>query len=160
MQDFFEQLEHVWPVATIGSSPILYASISVLHYFTIFLVVGSVAVVDLRVLGVLARTRRLVQLSEEIFPLLWTFLTIALVSGFLLFLTDGGDYYPDKWFRFKMLVVLLAIAAVIFVRRNVDAWDREPRIPAIAKFAAVVSLLLWVGAILAGVDIAALSGLG
>jgi hypothetical protein len=160
LQNFFEQLEHVWPVAALGSTPILYASISVLHYFTIFLLVGSVAVVDLRVLGVLARTRRLVQLAEEIFPLMWTFLTIALVTGFLLFLTDGGDYYPDKWFRFKMLVILLAIVSILFVRRNVDAWDRQPRMPAVAKFAAVVSLLLWLGAILAGVDIAALSGLG
>jgi hypothetical protein len=160
LQNFFEQLEHVWPVAALGTTPILYASISVLHYFTIFLLVGSVAVVDLRVLGVLARTRRLVQLAEEIFPLMWTFLTIALVTGFLLFLTDGGDYYPDKWFRFKMLVILLAIVSIIFVRRNVDAWDRQPRMPAVAKFAAAVSLLLWLGAILAGVDIAALSGLG
>jgi len=35
-----------------------------------------------------------------------------------------------------------------------------PDVPASAKVIAAVSLMLWLGAILAGVDIAALSGLG
>jgi hypothetical protein len=43
---------------------------------------------------------------------------------------------------------------------GVPKWDQLPAIPAWAKIVAAISLLLWVGAILAGVEVPALSGMG
>jgi type III secretory pathway component EscU len=77
-----------------------------------------------------------------------------------MFATDAGDYYPDKVFRVKMTVILLALIFAVIVKQNVPNWDRLPSISTGAKLVALVSLLLWVGAILAGVEIAAISGLG
>jgi hypothetical protein len=59
-----------------------------------------------------------------------------------------------------MLTILLAFIFAVIVQWNVPKWNRSPVMPAAAKVAAFLSLILWLGAILAGVEIAALSGLG
>jgi hypothetical protein len=59
-----------------------------------------------------------------------------------------------------MLVILLAVVFTVVVQVGLRKWNQLPAVPASAKVIAAVSLILWLGAILAGVDIAALSGLG
>jgi uncharacterized membrane protein len=160
MLSLCEWLEHTWLISTIADTGWIYATVSVTHYFTLFVLVGTIVLVDLRVLGVAARNQSVAQIAEALFPWTWTALGLALLSGFIMFATDAGDYYPDKIFRIKMTVILLAVIFAVIVRRNVPKWDRAPVIPAGAKLVAFVSLALWIGAILAGVEIAAISGLG
>jgi hypothetical protein len=159
MRGIFEGLEHAAWVMTIAETGWLYAAISVTHYFTLFVLVGTIVLVDLRILGVAARSQSVTQVADTLFPWTWTALGLALLSGFLMFLTDGGDYYPDPVFRVKMTVILLALISAVIVQRNVRKWD-QPVTPIGAKLTAFVSIVLWVGAILAGVEIAAISGLG
>jgi hypothetical protein len=59
-----------------------------------------------------------------------------------------------------MTVLALAIIFTIIVHRSVPSWDKSPVISKGVKTVALISLVLWVGAILAGVEIAAISGLG
>jgi hypothetical protein len=158
--NFFESLEHTSWVMTIAETGWLYATVSVIHYFTLFVLVGTIVLVDLRILGVAARSQSVTQVAETLFPWTWTALGLALLSGFLMFTTDGGDYYPDPVFRVKMTVILLALISAVIVQRNVRKWDQAPVISMGAKLVAFVSIVLWVGAILAGVEIAAISGLG
>ena len=160
MRNFFEWLEHTSWVATIGETGWLYVTISVIHYFTLFVLVGTIVLVDLRILGVAARSQSVTQIAETLFPWTWTALGLALLSGFLMFTTDGGDYYPDRVFRVKMTVIFLALISAVIVQRNFRKWDQAPAISLGAKLVALVSIVLWVGAILAGVEIAAISGLG
>jgi hypothetical protein len=63
-------------------------------------------------------------------------------------------------FQAKMLVILLAVIFTVIVQRGQRRWNQLPAVPTVAKVIAALSLLLWLGAILAAVDIAALSGLG
>src|ERR1700688_2543267 len=151
MRGMFEALEHASWVATIAQTGWLYATISVTHYFTLFVLVGTIVLVDLRILGVAARSQTVTQLGDTLFPWTWTALGLALLSGFLMFTTDGGDYYPDPVFRVKMTVILLALISAVIVQRNVRKWD-QPVTPIGAKLTAFVSIVLWVGAILAGVE--------
>ena len=160
MRDFFEGLEHASWVMTIAETGWLYAAISVTHYFTLFVLVGTIILVDLRILGVAARSQSVTQVAETLFPWTWTALALALLSGFLMFVTDGGDYYPDRVFRVKMTVILLALITAIIVQRNFRKWDQAPAMSTGAKLVAFVSIVLWIGSILAGVEIAAISGLG
>ncbi len=51
----WEALEQMGWVKTFGSTGWMYASVSVIHYLTMFWFIGSMAVVDLRVMGVAAR---------------------------------------------------------------------------------------------------------
>jgi len=158
--NFCEWLEHTALISTIAGTGWMYASFSVLHYFSLFVLVGTIVLIDLRVLGLAARSQRIATVAEQLFPWTWTALGLALFSGFVMFATDAGDYYPDRIFRIKMTVIFLALVFAILVHRNIPKWDRSPGTSAAAKLVALVSLLLWVGAILAGVEIAAISGLG
>jgi len=59
-----------------------------------------------------------------------------------------------------MSVILLALISAGIIQRNFRKWDQAPAISMGAKIMALFSIVLWVGAILAGVEIAAISGLG
>jgi hypothetical protein len=156
----WESLEHVGWIMILANTGWLYAAVSVIHYFTLFFFIGTIVLVDLRILGVADRNQTIAQLAEQLLPWTWIGFTLAMISGFLLFATDAGDYAPDKVFQAKMLVILLAVVFTVMVQKGVRKWNQLPTVPAGAKLVAFASLVLWVGAILAGVDIAAISGLG
>jgi len=136
------------------------ASLEVIHYFSFFVLVGATAIVDLRVMGLAARRQSAEQISAAAFPWAWTGLAFAVLSGFVMFAGDAGDYLHNAVFYRKLLVVLLAIIFGAVVQRNAGKWDHLPAIPTGAKLVALVSLLLWVGAILMGVDVPAITGVG
>ena len=138
----------------------LYATFAVIHYFSMFILIGTIVILDLRILGVAAKKQGVAQLAETLSPWTWTALAFALLSGFTMFMTDATDFFPDIVFRVKMTVLFLAIVFTIIVQRSVPKWDRLPAISSGAKMVALVSLILWLGTILAGVEIAAISGLG
>jgi len=66
MGNFFEGLEHTSWVMTIAETGWLYAAISVTHYFTLFVLVGTIVLVDLRILGVAARSQSVTQLGNTV----------------------------------------------------------------------------------------------
>jgi uncharacterized membrane protein len=153
-------LEHASWVTKLSGTGWMYQAVEITHYFSLFVLIGTTLIVDLRVLGVTARRQSVSQLAQQFFPWVWTALILALLSGFLMFTTGAGDYYADTVFRVKMSVILLAILFTIIVQRNAAEWDRPAANHALFKLAAFASLVLWIGAILAGVEIAAISGLG
>jgi hypothetical protein len=156
----WEALEQMGWVKTLSSTGWMYASVSVIHYLTMFWFIGSMAVVDLRVMGVAARKRNLTELSEQIYPWAWTGMVLAIVSGFFMFLTDAGDWAPDPVFHVKLLMIVVSIALAIVVQVMVPKWAVLPEIPAWAKILALVALLFWVGTILSASEIPAMEGLG
>ena len=156
----WESLEQVGWVKFLATTAWLYSSVSVIHYFTLLFFIGTIVLVDLRILGLAGRGQTISLLADQLLPWTWIGFTLAMISGFLLFATDAGDYAPDRVFQAKMLVILMALIFTVIVHRGQRKWNQLPAVPAGVKVIAAVSLLLWLGAILAGVDIAALSGLG
>lgn len=156
----WEVLEHVRWVQTVATTAWLYSSVSVIHYFTLFFTIGTIVLVDLRVIGIADRNQTLAQLAEQMLPWTWVGFAFAMISGFILFITDAGDFAPDHVFQAKMLTILVAVIFTIIVQLRIPDWNKAPAMPTGARVLAFVSLLLWLGTILAGVDIAALSGLG
>jgi len=77
-----------------------------------------------------------------------------------MFAGSATAYYRNDIFYDKMGVILLAIVASIIVQQKVRKWDQLPAMPAWAKLIAVVSIGLWIGAIVAGVEVPALTGVG
>ncbi len=129
----WEALEQMGWVKTLSSTGWMYASVSVIHYLTMFWFIGSMAVVDLRVMGVAARKRNLTELSDQIFPWAWTGMVLAIVSGFFMFLTDAGDWAPDPVFHVKLGMIILSIVFAILVQRGAPKWSALPEIPTSAK---------------------------
>jgi hypothetical protein len=156
----WETLQHTEWVATLADSRWLYGLISVVHYCSLFFCVGTIVLLDLRILGIANRNRALAALAEQLQPSTWIGLGFALVSGFLLFATEAGDYAAVTPFRVKMLIIVMAVIFTLFVQCNVAKWDRAPVMPIAAKLLALASIVLWLGAILAGLEIAPITGLG
>ncbi|HLJ23131.1 MAG TPA: hypothetical protein VKT71_03425 [Candidatus Acidoferrales bacterium] len=146
-------LQHSWWVASLDGSVALSVLVELGHYFGFFLIVGSIVVVDLRILGLAGRGHDAARLAGQLFPVMWTGLFFALLTGFLMFADDAVALFPNPVFRIKLLVVLLAVIFGAIVQWRVGRWDRFARIPVSAKCLAAVSLALWIGAILSSVEV-------
>jgi len=147
-------------IAAINGTSWTAAALEIVHYFSMFVLVGSMVIVDLRVLGLVGRRQDATQLADRLFPWIWASLALNFLSGFLMFAGSATAYYHNDIFYDKVAVILLAIVANIIVQQKVRKWDQLPAMPAWAKLLAVVSIGLWVGAIIAGVEVPALTGIG
>jgi hypothetical protein len=125
-----------------------------IHVIAVALVVGSIFMVDLRLLGVAARAYPISTVTRELTPWSWAGFVIATVTGAGMFIVRPAAYAENPAFQVKLLLLVLAglNVAVFHVRalRDVARWDTATATPVKARLAGAVSLLLWAGAILAG----------
>jgi hypothetical protein len=122
-----------------------------IHIAGFALSIGTIALVDLRMLGLAMRSQPSAVLAKTLAP--WTLvgLAIMLISGPLIFSSDPNMYLRNISFRFKMVALLLAIIYNYTLHRW--AVYRDPA-PAAGKIVAVLSLGLWVSVVAGGLFIA------
>jgi hypothetical protein len=156
----WEALEQMSWVQTMGTTGWMYSTISVTHYVTMFWFIGSIAFVDLRVMGLAARDRNIAELARELFPWAWIGFTLSSISGFLMFATAAGDWAPSKHFHIKLGFIAVSALFAIIVQKSAPKWSEAAETTSAAKLVALVSLLLWVATIVSGSLIPALEGLG
>ena len=131
----------------------LYPSVETVHITGIALLVGSIAILDLRLLG-LSRSLPVQRLAAHILP--WSIASFVLIvpSGLAMFVAHAGDLLSNTVFAVKMCLILLAgaNAGVLHagVFRNAGQWDVDVMPPLAARAAAAASLLLWVSVIACG----------
>lgn len=161
---FCEWLEQVPWIVAVNSSSTGAVIVELIHYISFFLLVGTIVFVDLRVLEIAARNKNVRTLAEQLFPLSWVGLIFATLSGFVLFAGDATAFFRADVFQFKILVILTAVIVGLLLQWQVTRPRRSPEISLAAGFAtkslAFLSLVLWIGAILASLEVAALTGLG
>lgn len=156
----WDALEQASFIKTLDTTGWMYTAVSVTHYLGIFLCVGSVVLVDLRVLGLAARKRNAGELAKQLFPWAWIAFTLAIVSGFLMFATDAADWAPSRVFHIKLALIATSVAFTLIVQRGVPKWSEASETPGVAKMIALISLVLWIATILSASEIPALEGLG
>jgi Family of unknown function (DUF6644) len=156
----WEALEHLSWVQAIGNSTWMYSTVAVTHYISMFWFIGSIAVVDLRIMGLAARDHSVRNLAQELFPWAWLGCALAVISGFLMFATDAGDWAPSPHFHIKLVLLGLAIVFAAIVQKSAAKWSEASDIPATAKLIALISLLLWIATVLSASEIPAKEGLG
>jgi hypothetical protein len=131
----------------------LYPSIEILHIFGFVTLVGSIAMLDLRLLG-LSRQIPVRALAGHLLP--WTFgaLIIIVPTGLMTFVAHASDFISNTAFVLKVSLIFGAgLNAAVFHMgpyRTVGQWDTAIATPAAAKFHAMVSLLIWMGVISCG----------
>ena len=131
----------------------LYPSVETVHIVGIALLVGSIVVLDLRLLG-LSRSLPVRRLSAHILP--WTAASFVLIipSGLAMFVAHAGELIANPVFAVKMCLILLAGAnAGVFhagVFRSAGKCDVDVMPPLAARAAAAVSLLIWISVIACG----------
>jgi hypothetical protein len=147
-----------WPISTVmrGETPgteWVFPIVETLHVMAFTIVVGSIAMVDLRLLGITSRNSTVSRLTKEVLPWTWTAWVMAAVCGSLLFLGKAETYAGNLQFRLKFVCMgLAALNMLVFhfgAYRQVARWDSgEP--PASAKMAGALSMSLWIAVVFFG----------
>jgi hypothetical protein len=121
-----------------------------LHLLGVVVVVGSVVVMNLRLLG-LGRVLPVRALHGFLIPLCLVALLAVVPSGLALFALHAQALIGRGVFFYKMLLLFAAaINALIFYTgsfQTVASWDAGRLPPAGARLAALVSLLIWIAVI-------------
>lgn len=142
-----------WAVA-ISQSGWLFPTIETVHVLALTMVVGSIAMVDLRLLNLAYRDRTVREISDEVLPYTWIAFVVAALFGFLLFASAATKYYGIATFRAK--IVLMALAGVNMMifqfipYRTVDDWGGVRQTTRAAKICGGMSLLLWLSVVALG----------
>jgi hypothetical protein len=131
----------------------LYPIVEIFHIAGFVILVGAVAMFDLRVLG-LSRGVSTRALARHLLPWSAGALIVIVPTGLLMFSAHATDFIENPAFVTKITLILIALAnAVAFhvgVFRGVDGWDTHRTAPAAARLHAIASLLLWIAVISCG----------
>jgi uncharacterized membrane protein len=112
------------------------------------------AILDLRLLGVIMRRRRVSSVATQFLPWVWTGFTVMVLSGAILFAAEAVKCYHSPFFRTKVVLIGIAgLNALVFhmtVFGDVASWDEADRAPWRARFAGACSLAVWVAVVAMG----------
>ena len=124
-----------------------------IHVLASTFLVGSILMVDLRLLGLAARSHAASRIIREIVPWTWGAFAVSTLAGLGMFIVRADHYVDSRAFQVKaVLLVLVGINMAVFhlgTARGMPRWDTAAVTSAAARFAGACSLLLWVGIMLA-----------
>jgi hypothetical protein len=131
-----------------------YPAILSLHLTFIALSAGMILATNLRLLDVALRRRSVADVIDQLrWPKRIGFVAVA-TCGLLLASSKAEEYYYNAFFWAKMsLLALIAVHGLVFrgtVYNKAAAMDQAGRIPARAKLAASLSIVLWIGVVCCG----------
>jgi len=145
--------ETKWSIALLESL-YMYPWIESAHVLSICFFVGILLFVDLRLMGVAFTKLSISEMNKKVLP--WSLFGFGLMTltGFLLFYAIPVRSYQNIFFRFKVILILLAgLNAFLFHRQmKVEGmiWDEGKSIPKSVHLKAAASLVLWSGVIISG----------
>ena len=133
---------------TIARSDWMFPTLETIHVISIVTVIGCVAAMDLRLLGITSRGKSVQATEHDTLPIVWIAFAIALVTGSLLFVSKATSYMVNPYFLTKDALMVLAglnmLAFHFYFSKDIDHWGRPGgAIPMGAKLSATLSLLLW-----------------
>jgi len=118
-----------------------------LHFIGFAFSIGTIAIVDFRLLGWAMRRQSAAQLTADLDPWTRAGFAVMLTTGFLMFSADAVTYHNNPSFQFKMVCLLLALLFHFTIHRKVARSDGPPLA---AKFVGALSLLLWTAVVAGG----------
>jgi hypothetical protein len=120
------------------------------HVAFLAVVVGSILIVDARLMGFGARHLPFSLLSQRLLPWTWGAFAGAFTTGFLMFIANAVTYSGNTPFLIKMALLAGAGLNMLFFHlvtyRSVTQWDSGKPVPA-ARAAGILSSLLWIGVV-------------
>lgn len=153
IEAWFATLEGLTPIAALRVSQWAYPLVNALHILGIGLLLGSILPLDLRLLGLWP--------AVPIAPL-WAVLTrtaavgllLAMASGVVLFAAGASDYARSPLFLAKMPLVAAGVVNALLLHRlagpALEGMLRTDRVPRRVRLAALMSMALWLSAMLLG----------
>jgi hypothetical protein len=154
ISDLLGSVESSNAATTIRNSLYLFPLIESFHVIGLSMVFGTIAIIDLRLLGVASTRRPFTRVASDILKWTWVAFGLTVTTGLLMFITNADVYYHNLFFRSKMALLALAgINMLMFeltAGRSVHRWDKDQSAPLAGKTVAAVSLLLWITIIFMG----------
>ena len=124
------------------------------HILAIAMVLSAVAIIDLRLLGIVT-VYSLEQAVSRFVPLIWTGLAILLMTGAILIVAEpkrtlNGN--PAFYLKMGMLVVAVGVTVAFqaAIRRNVALFSVGARHRHLLQVSALATLALWFAIAIAG----------
>jgi hypothetical protein len=135
----------------IQQSTWMFPTIETVHVFALAAVFGSIALVDLRLLGLVSKDRKVTVVTNELLPLTWGAFALAAISGTLLFTSRAADYmhiieFPTK-FVFMALAGVNMLVFHLVTQKSISKWDAGKPILG-ARVAGGLSLFFWAAVII------------
>jgi len=126
-------------------------STQIVHIVSIAIVMTSMAMLDLRLVGIAGRRQSLTQMAGRYLPWVWVALIVLLCSGTILIIGEPERELQSTmfWLKMSLLAAVLVLTGIfqLVLYRSSDFWDRN-------RFAGVllgsVSLAMWIGIVAAG----------
>lgn len=140
----------------IGFSRWLYAGVATAHVLSIAVLVGSILVLDLRLIG-LARLIDVRRLAGLVVPVAAVALGSAVLSGALLFIGRAAEYAAFGTFQIKMALLAVAVTLTLVAHARYGA-HLQRATPRQASRIGLASIALWLGIATAGRMIAYVHG--
>jgi hypothetical protein len=133
-------------------SSYFFPAIEVIHLLGLTLLLGSVLVINLRLLGATMRRQPIADVARATSRLLWLGATLSVASGLFLFLTEAVKCYYNVAFWYKMGFLLSAVVFQLGMHWWLNGAPSTSR--RLVKCIAALSLTLWFGVAVAGRAIA------
>ncbi len=150
---FFVSCETNWPGSWFKNARWVFAIDETFHIMALGMLIGTLVIVDLRLLGLGMRRQSVAQLSRFLGP--WTLFGVAsmIITGIPLFMSEAIKLSKSTPFFYKMVFLLCAVTLHFTLHRKVTA-SSASQDSGLGKLAASLSLLCWLGVALAGRAIA------
>jgi len=151
---FLKALEATGLATKIRDSLFIFPLLEATHVIGLALVFGTIAIIDLRLIGLASSQRSFKRMYSDILKWTWAAFVLTGLTGALMFITNATVYYHNFYFRTKMLLLVLAgINMGVFeltLGRRVDNWHKAPSAPPLGRVVGVLSIALWIAVIFMG----------
>ena len=122
---WLKSLEDSGLATGIRNSAYWFPCLEALHVMSLSLVLGTITVVDLRMLGLTSKGRSAERVSAELLRWTWGGFALAVLTGFVMFTTNARVYAHNTAFQIKL--VLLALAGLNMLVFHLTAPHRPRR---------------------------------
>src|SRR5712691_5226880 len=124
--EILQALESSHLATRIRDSLYLFPFIESFHVLGLTMVFGTIAIIDLRLLGIASTRRPFTRIASDVLKWTWAAFALTVTTGFLMFITNADVYYHKSFFRSKMALLALAgINMLVFeltAGRSVHEW--------------------------------------
>jgi hypothetical protein len=143
MEQYFIDIA-AWSVSrAINESSWIFPLVQAFHLVSLGFLAGSILMVDLRLLGKGFSQQPIARVARDARPWLMGSLLAMVVTGIPQFMSLATKEYESPYFRWKMLLLLIALIFTFTVRRLV-AYAPDGRFGGgISKAVGLVSIGLW-----------------
>ncbi|RIV81318.1 hypothetical protein D2V17_17370 [Aurantiacibacter xanthus] len=132
----------------IAESTWAFPTIETIHVIALVTVLGTIFVMDLRLLGVASKNYPVTAMSRDTLKWTWGGFVLAAITGTLLYVSKTSSYMINPFFMGKMALLAIAGLNMAYFHsvtwKTVDNWDTSPVVPTGAKVAGITSLIFWI----------------